>query len=175
MTSIYLPDSVTTIGSNPFVGCWRITFTCDSSCFRVVDDLLISKEGKLIACLSDKIHITIPDFVTTIGDSAFCGCYSLISIHLSDSVTMIVDYAFDGCHSLTTIHFPDSLTTIGDYAFRSCCSLTTTHLPASLVTIGDWAFDNCDFLTSIHIPKGTKAKFKQLLKAQYLIDKLVEE
>lgn len=88
---------------------------------------------------------------------------------------MIVDYAFDGCHSLTTIHFPDSLTTIGDYAFRSCCSLTTTHLPASLVTIGDWAFDNCDFLTSIHIPKGTKAKFKQLLKAQYLIDKLVEE
>ena len=152
LTSIHLPESLTTIGSNPFIKCRRITITSDSPCFRVVDDLLISKEGKLIACLSDRTHITIPDSVSTIGDSAFGICKSLTTIHLPDSLTTIGDNALSCCGSLTTIHLPDSLTTIGDWAFLDCYSLTTILLPNSVTTIGDGAFAGCRSLTSIHLP-----------------------
>ena len=177
LTTIHLPDSVTMIGSYPFplVGCERFTITCDSPYFLMVDDLLISKEGKLIACLKDKPHITIPDSVTTIGDWAFEGCKSLTTIHLPESVTTIGDSAFwgceslilinipnsvatigkkafCGCESLTTIHLPESLTTIRSGTFAFCKSLTTIHLPDSVTTIGDWAFEGCKSLTTIHLP-----------------------
>ena len=185
------------LGTNPFVGCERIKITCDSPYFRVVDDLLISNEGTLIACLTDKVHITIPDSVATIGDGAFKFCGSLTSIRLPNSVTTIRNSAFGNCESLTSIHLPDSVTTIGDYAFWDCTSLASIHLPKSLTSIGNEAFSKCYSLTSIHlpdslttignnafwdyslitiyIPKGTKEKFEELLQDTWLINKLVEE
>ena len=198
LTSIHLPESVKSIGDNPFSMCKLLSITCDSSYFWVVDGFLISKEGKLIASLSDKTHITIPESVKSIGDGAFYECESLTSIHLPDSLTMIGDSAFSNCTSLTSIHLPDSLTMIGNEAFLRCTSLTsihlpesvnsignsafswcnsltTIHLPASLTTIGDGVFFECLSLTTIYIPKGSKEKFKRLLDDKKLIEKLVEE
>lgn len=197
LASIHIPDSVTMLDTNPFVGCERIKITCDSPYFRVVDDLLISNEGTLIACLTDKVHITIPDSVATIGDGAFKFCGSLTSIRLPNSVTTIRNSAFGNCESLTSIHLPDSVTTIGNYAFWDCTSLASIHLPKSLTSIGNEAFSKCYSLTSIHlpdslttignnafwdyslitiyIPKGTKEKFEELLQDTWLINKLVEE
>ena len=86
--------------------CKLLSITCDSPYFRVVDDLLISKEGKLIANLSDKTHITIPESVNSIGNSAFSYCKSLTSIQLPESVTSIGNSAFDGCTSLISIYIP---------------------------------------------------------------------
>ena len=197
LASILIPDSVTMLGNNPFVECDRIKITCDSPYFRVIDDLLISNEGTLIACLTDKVHITIPDSVTTIGNrafeycrsltsillpdsvtkigkSAFHGCQSLTSIHIPESVTTIGNRAFEDCRSFTSIHLPDSVTTIGDRAFYECNSLTTIHLPDSLTTIGNNAFWDCSLIT-IYIPKGTKEKFEELLQDTWLINKIVEE
>ena len=175
LTSIHLPESVKSIGNNPFSRCKLLSITCDSPYFWVVDGFLISKEGKLIASLSDKTHITIPESVKSIGDRAFFLCESLNSIHLPESVNSIGNYAFLGCKSLTSIHLPDSLTTIGWNAFGNCKSLTSIHLPESVNSIGDWAFSDCTSLISIYIPKGSMEKFKGLLKEEYLIHKLVEE
>ena len=152
LTSIHLPESVKSIGYNPFSRCKLLSITCDSPYFWVVDGFLISKEGKLIANLSDKTHITIPESVKSIGNSAF-----------------------RGCESLTSIHLPESLTSIGDHAFWCCTSLTSIHLHGSVNSIGDYAFEDCKSLKSIYIPKGSMEKFKGLLKDRYLIHKLVEE
>ena len=81
LTSIHLPESLTSIGNNPFPRCKQFSIICDSPYFRLVDGLLISKEGKLIVSLSDKTHITIPESVKSIGNSAFSNCKSLTSIH----------------------------------------------------------------------------------------------
>ena len=197
LTSIHLPKSVKSIGNNPFSRCKLLSITCDSPYFWVVDGFLISKEGKLIASLSDKTHITIPESVKSIGDRAFFLCESLNSIHLPESVKSIGDEAFLDCTSLTSIHLPESVKSIGDHAFSGCESLTSIHLPKSLTSIGNEAFSKCYSLTSIHlpdslttignyafwdyslitiyIPKGTKEKFEELLQDTWLINKLVEE
>jgi uncharacterized repeat protein (TIGR02543 family) len=45
--------------------------------------------------------VTIPDSVTSIGNSAFRGCISLTSVTIENSVTSIGSSAFYGCSSLT--------------------------------------------------------------------------
>ena len=69
--------------------------------------------------------MTIPDSVTSIGDSAFYNCTGLTSVTIPDSVTSIGNYAFYSCDNLTSATIGDSVTTIGSYAFEYCTSLTS--------------------------------------------------
>ena len=124
LTSIIIPDSVTSIGGSAFSGCTSLT------------------------------SITIPDSVTSIGGSAFYKCTRLTSITIPESVTSIEDWAFYNCTSLASITIPESVTSIGDYAFDECTSLTSITIPDSVISIGDWAFDGCTSLTSITIPES---------------------
>ena len=89
----------------------------------------------------EQIQIAIIDSgVTTIGSSAFKGCFSLTSITIGNSVTSIGDYAFYNCIGLTTITIPNSVTIIGDNAFYGCSSLTSITIPNSVTNIGVHAF-----------------------------------
>jgi len=99
-------------------------------------------------------NISIPKSVTSIGDSAFFNCIGLTNISIPKSVTSIGNYAFYKCISLTDITIPDSVTSIGDYAFYKCNSLTDITIPDSITSIGNYAFCNCTGLTSIKIPKS---------------------
>ena len=116
LTSITLPDSVTSIGSYAFYYCSSLT------------------------------SITIPESVTSIGNYAFDGCSSLTSITLPDGVTSIEDYAFRSCSSLTSITIPAGVTSIGSGAFYGCSSLSECVIGANLSHIGDNAFSGCSKL-----------------------------
>ena len=147
LTSINIPNSVTMIGKGAFSGCDYLTS------INIPDDVTTIGEGAFGGCHS-LTNINIPNSVTTIGTGAFFYCLSLTSINIPNSVTTIGKGAFRGCKSLTSINIPNSVTTIGEWAFVECKSLTNINIPNSVTTIGEWAFAECKSLTNINIPNS---------------------
>lgn len=101
VTSVTIPDSVTSIPDSAFGFCSQLT------------------------------NISIPNSVTYIGFSAFNSCTSLKSITLPSSLSTIQSEAFYNCGNLKTIRIPVSVTSIGNYAFDVCPSLMTVTYPGS--------------------------------------------
>jgi hypothetical protein len=89
--------------------------------------------------------------VTSIGNYAFYGCYSLTSITIPSLVTSIGANAFYTCYSLTSITIPSGVTSIGNYAFYGCYSLTSITIPSNVTSIGANAFYNCYSIIEYHI------------------------
>ena len=93
--------------------------------------------------LSDITTLIVSEGVTNIGNYAFYGSHSLVSVLIPSSVTNIGNNAFLGCSSLTTVSFPNGLTSIGESAFQSCSSLASVTIPESLTSIKSMAFSGC--------------------------------
>jgi hypothetical protein len=163
LTSITIPDGVTSIGVEAFAYSTGLT------------------------------SITIPDSVTSIGERAFSGCSSLTSITIPNSVTSIGNDAFRGCSSLesiivdannktyhsmnncliktdsktlvvgcknSVIPADGSVTIIGNGAFSGCSYLTSVTIPDSVTSIGNCAFSGCIGLTSVTIPNSVTSNGK---------------
>ena len=147
ITSITIPDSVTSIGNDAFGDCENLTD------ITIPDSVTSIGDYTFYGCKS-LTSITIPCSVTSIGDYTFYGCKSLTSITIPCSVTSIGNDAFGFCENLTNITIPDSVTSIGDYTFYGCTSLTSITIPDSVISIGWCAFYDCASLTSITIPNS---------------------
>ena len=109
-------------------------------------------------------NITIPNRVTSIGNSAFSGCSSLTSITIPNRVTSIRDGTFSGCSSLTSITIPNSVTNIGNYAFNGCSGLASIEIPDSVTSIGYDAFYGCSSLTTLTIPANVSTIGRSALR-----------
>ncbi len=79
LTSVTIPDSVTTICDGAFYQCESLT------------------------------DITIPDSVTSIGDNVFWNCGSLTCVTIPDSVTSIGNNAFVNCTSLRDVYYSGTI------------------------------------------------------------------
>ena len=133
LTSITIPDSVTSIDRHAFFVCRKlnqINVDTANTAYSSVNGVLFNKEKtKLIRYPEGKADTSysIPDGVTSIGNSAFYGCSNLTSITIPDGVTIIDINAFQYCRSLTSITIPDSVTYISAEAFDGCDSLKAAY------------------------------------------------
>ncbi|MCB6089277.1 leucine-rich repeat domain-containing protein, partial [Flavobacterium psychrophilum] len=132
LTSVTIPNSVTTIGDEAFADCSGLT------------------------------SVTIPNSVTTIGDGSFARCSGLTSVTIPNSVITINRGAFALCSGLTSVTIPNSVTTIRENAFTGCSSLRTVncHITSPLVinanVFGNVTQSNC----ALNVPTGTQAVYQ---------------
>ncbi len=169
LTSIQLPETITTIG-------WRAFSYCTSLTEITILSSITEINPSTFENCSSLTRITLPESITTIGESAFRYCESLTSVELPSSLTTIgtnafresglksIDFpesltriemnAFQGCKDLASVNFSEGLTFIGEGAFADCTSLVSVDLPASVTTLTHWAFDGCTSLTSVILPKN---------------------
>ena len=155
LSSVTIPDGVTSLGGAVFSGCTSLT------------------------------NILLPSGVTNIGDRAFEACAALLSVRLPASVNSLGATPFIGCGSLTSIEVaasnavyssvegvlfnlsqttllacpggkagsytvPGGVTNLGDHAFSGCSGLTNIIVSGNVTALGELAFSSCTNLSAIN-------------------------
>ena len=120
--SVDLPESVTEIRRQSFMGCTALT------------------------------SVTGGKSLLAIGDYAFSGCTSLKKAVIGEEMTAIGTRAFDKCSALTEVVLPDTVTSVGDYAFNLCTGLQTVVLGSGITQIGKRAFYKDTAIETIVVP-----------------------
>lgn len=100
-------------------------------------------------------RINLPNSLTIIGKSAFCGCSELKEIILPDNVEEIKEFTFYGCICLKRVSFGNNLKIIGNKSFGNC-SFDKIDLPDSVTIIDREAFSTCFNLRNIKFPLNLK-------------------
>lgn len=147
ITSVYIPDSIVTIGANAFegsdllqvsgmqkvtsMGAYAFANT-DLTAFTIPSGLVALPEGAL---MNTRITgIVIPTTLTSIGAKAFAGC------------TQLANYA--GAAGKGTSY---RLASIGSGAFSGCTKLTSLYIPSSVTSISSDFVDGCTNLAAFEV------------------------
>ena len=143
LTSIIIPNSVTSIGNSSFKECLVLTSV-------IISNTLISVGPSAFQGCTNLASVNLPNSITSIGVAAFANCTNLASVNLPNSITSIGDAAFASCANLASVIIPNTLTSIGNSTFIYCTGLTSVIIPSSVTSIGD-AFNNCSGITSMTV------------------------
>ncbi|MFZ4725393.1 MAG: leucine-rich repeat domain-containing protein [Paludibacter sp.] len=145
LTSVILPNSITSIASKAFYGCTGLV-TLN------IPTTITSIGTYAFAGCTGVTALTIGNGATAIGSNAFDGCTGLTSITMGANVISIGSYAFNNCNKLISLNIPNSVTSIGTYAFELCTSITDLTIGTGVTTIGANAFEFCMALTIVTLP-----------------------
>jgi BspA type Leucine rich repeat region (6 copies) len=142
LTSVTLPSSLTSIGANAFRDCSALTS------ITLPIGLSVIEESLLEGC-SSLVTLEIPGGVTAIGPRAFAQCDGLVSLSIPEGVTTISNSTFEGCNLLTRVSLPPSVNQIDNFAFADCDSMVTFTIPSTVTVMGNSVFDACGLLESV--------------------------
>ena len=142
ITSISLPNTVTSIGEFTFSGCTNLSEATLSTGMTNI------KRGVFSECKS-LTKFSIPSNIKSVGPQAFAGCSGLETVVIPANATTIADSTFLGCIAMRTLALPTTITNIGVRAFYNCVNLTNVTIPNSVNVISELAFAGCAGLTDL--------------------------
>ena len=161
MTSIAIPDSVTSIKYETIYNCTSLTsitipdsVTSIGEAFRCCISLTSVKyTGTVDQWAQIEFGTAISNPMSYAGDlgDLYINDEIVTEVNLTTAIK-ISDYAFYNCTGLTSIAITDSVTSIGNFAFGYCTELKSVTLGNKVAFISKGAFHDCTSLTSITIP-----------------------
>ena len=171
ITSVTIPNGVTTIGFSAFNGCIKLdkikfSSNLDTVCENAFNNtkwfnnqsnglVYVGKVAyKYKGDMQRNTKITVKSDTVSISESAFKDCANLTAILIPSSVKHIDKYAFYNCQGLTKLNFNDGIERIENDAFGSCEKLTSVNFSETLKSIGAFAFVECKKLSEITIPQS---------------------
>ena len=169
LTGVTIPESVTEIGDNGFMGSGLTEITIPESVTSLGNGVLQGCESLVTATINANVPALsqycingCPSLETVVlgpaiqgyGNGAFSYDTSLTSVTVPENLTEIPEACFQGCSALTSFEFPATVETIGMSAFADCVALGNVTLPEALTTLSTSAFNHCMGFTQITIPAG---------------------
>ena len=142
LTSVTIPEGVTSICSEAFAYCKRLTSVTIPEGVTYIEDDAFCKCVELTS-------VTIPNSVNKLGMFVFYGCEKLKSVTIPEGVTTIDVGVFQYCHSLSSVTIPGTVKDIHVCAFYDT-SLTSVTIPPNVNSIYSRAFGNCKLLQDVY-------------------------
>ncbi len=180
LTSITIPNSVTSIGSSAFSGCTGLKEVINKSSLNMtkgsagngyvayyadyvynggkiaIGDFIFSDRDKaLVKYTGNGGDIALPEDFNggnyTIGESVFAGNSNLTSVTIPNSVTGVGSDAFSGCSNIENADI-NSQSALDAISFTN--KLTSIKLGDKITSIASSKFSGCSGLTSVTIPSS---------------------
>ena len=168
ITSLDIPEGVTTISNYAFYHCESVTSVTFPSTLESIGENAFASSGLTSVDIpvgfteiapfafercANLTSVTIPEGVTKIGSGAF-NYTGLTSLTLPSTITYM-SQSFVGCENLATLTLTDGITTLGQ-SFYSCPALTSVNIPGSIKEISYSDFKGCTGLTAVTLNEGTE-------------------
>lgn len=169
LTSVTIPDSITSIGKNAFTGTailegqtadikyvdkWLVT--CEDTEFVELAAGTVGIANSVFEKHTALRTITLPDSMISIGVNAFYNCTNLKNITFPEGMVNIEENAFYNCTSLENITLSDHVAYIGKSTFCNCICLKNIVIPNGVTHIEEKTFYNCISLENITIPDSVR-------------------